>query len=147
MTEHEAGKYLTCSALSRLLHYKIIVINLRISKSLFNSLFIIKPRGKESTETRNPLVAPFINSLLTPSLRVFTNIYSLPIDKDGRASRNISISRYSFHVFLCVYPSVISSISGMSFHFPFPYFMKLVSYEYCTYYERNLIGSIVKFSF
>jgi hypothetical protein len=108
-----------------------------------------RPRGKESTEVRKTQnkVAPFINSLVMLSLRVFTNIYSLPIDKDGRASRNISISRYSFHVFLCVYPSVISSISGMSFHFPFPYFMKLVSYEYCTYYERNLIGSIVKFSF
>ena len=67
--------------------------------------------------SRNPLVATFINSLVTQSLRVFSNIYSLPIDKDGRACRNISIQ------FLCVYSSVISSISGKSFHFPFPYFV------------------------
>ena len=33
-------------------------------------------------------------------------IYSLAIEKDGRAC-----------------PSVISSISGKSFHFPFPYFV------------------------
>ena len=52
-----------------------------------------------------------------PSLRVFTNIYSLLVDKDGRVSQNISIQ------FPCVYPSVISSISGKSFHFPFPYFV------------------------
>ena len=41
--------------------------------------------------SRNPLVAPFINFLVKASLRAFTNIYSLPIDKDGRACRNISI--------------------------------------------------------
>ena len=27
-------------------------------------------------------------------------------------------------VFSCAYPTVISSISGKSFHFPFPYFVK-----------------------
>ena len=32
----------------------------------------------------------------------------------------VEISRYSFRVFVCVYPSVISSIPGKSFHFPFP---------------------------
>ena len=38
----------------------------------------------------------------------------------------VKISQYSFHVFLCVYPTVISSISGRSFHFPFPYFVIFV---------------------
>ena len=44
--------------------------------------------------------------------RVFTNVCSLLIDKDGRACRNILIQ------FLCACPTVITSISGKSFHFP-----------------------------
>ena len=32
----------------------------------------------------------------------------------------VEISRYSFRVFVCACPSVISSIPGKSFHFPFP---------------------------
>jgi hypothetical protein len=39
------------------------------------------------------------------------------IDKDGCACRNIYIQ------FPCAYPTVVSSISGGSFHFPFPYFV------------------------
>ena len=35
----------------------------------------------------------------------------------------VEISRYSFRAFSCAYPTVISSISGKSFHFPFPYFV------------------------
>ena len=35
----------------------------------------------------------------------------------------VEISRYCFRVFSCANPSVISSISGKSFHFPFPYFV------------------------
>ena len=35
----------------------------------------------------------------------------------------VEISRYSIRVFSCAYPTVISSISGWSFHFPFPYFV------------------------
>ena len=64
----------------------------------------------------------FVNTRqrVTPSLRVFTNIYSLLIDKDGRACRNILIQ------FSCAYPTVISSISGKSFHFPFPCFVIFV---------------------
>jgi hypothetical protein len=51
------------------------------------------------------------------------NFYSLSIEKDGRASRNISIQfpyNMSFCVFVCVWPFVIPSIPGKSFHFPFP---------------------------
>ena len=33
----------------------------------------------------------------------------------------VEISRYSFRVFVCACPFVISSIPGKSFHFPFPY--------------------------
>ena len=32
----------------------------------------------------------------------------------------VEISRYSFRVFVCACPSVISSVPGKSFHFPFP---------------------------
>ena len=39
----------------------------------------------------------------------------------------IEISRYSFRVFSCACPSVISSISGKSFHFPF--LCKLINRE------------------
>ena len=47
----------------------------------------------------------------------FTNIYSLSIEEDSRASRNISIQ----FPFVCVCLSLlISSIPGKSFHFPFP---------------------------
>jgi len=35
----------------------------------------------------------------------------------------VKIFRYSFRVFSCACPTVISSISGKSFHFPFPYFL------------------------
>ena len=35
----------------------------------------------------------------------------------------VKISLYSFRVFSCACPSVISSISGKSFRFPFPYFV------------------------
>ena len=58
---------------------------------------------------------------------VSTNICSLLIEKDGRARRNISIQ------IPCACPTVISSISVKSFHFPFPYFVKntLVIYLCC----------------
>ena len=42
-------------------------------------------------------------------------------DKDGRACRNILIK------FPCACPTVISSIFGKSFHFPFLYLMCTVS--------------------
>ena len=49
---------------------------------------------------------------------------SLLIDKDGHACQNISIQ------FSCACPSVISSISGKSFHFPFPYFAnQMINYK------------------
>ena len=35
----------------------------------------------------------------------------------------VEISRCSFRVFVCACPSVISSISGKSFHIPFHYFV------------------------
>ena len=35
----------------------------------------------------------------------------------------VKIFWYSFRVFLCACPTVISSNSGKSFHFPFPYFV------------------------
>ena len=38
----------------------------------------------------------------------------------------VEISRYSFHLFVCDCPSVISSIPGKSFHFPFPLFVIFV---------------------
>ena len=43
-----------------------------------------------------------------------------------KAAMPLEISRYSFCVFSCACPSVISSISGKSFHFPFPYFAILI---------------------
>ena len=46
--------------------------------------------------------------------------------KDGVTRVPAQISRYSFHVFSCAHPSVISSISGKSFYFPFPYFVIFV---------------------
>ena len=42
--------------------------------------------------------------------------HSLPIEKDGRVRQNISFK------FPCACPTMISSIFGKSFHFPFPYF-------------------------
>ena len=60
-------------------------------------------------------------SLYQSKERMFVKTFSLLIDKDGRACRNISIQ------FLCACPSVISSISGRSFHFPFPYFVSYYS--------------------
>ena len=51
---------------------------------------------------------------------MFTNIGSLLIDKDSRAFRIILIQ------FSCACPTVISSICGKSFHFPFPYFVIFV---------------------
>jgi hypothetical protein len=42
----------------------------------------------------------------------------------------IEIFQYSFHVFSCACPTVISSISGKSFHFPFPYFIQYNTYTY-----------------
>jgi hypothetical protein len=35
----------------------------------------------------------------------------------------VKIFRYGFHVFLSACPTVTTSISGKSFHFPFPYFV------------------------
>ena len=65
--------------------------------------------------------------------RVFTNIYSLPIDNDGRACRNISIQ------FPCAYPSAISPISGKSFHFPFPYFVIFIL-RYFPFHVESIIS-------
>ena len=38
----------------------------------------------------------------------------------------VEIFRYSFRVFSCACPTVISSISGTSFHFPLSYFVLFV---------------------
>ena len=54
-------------------------------------------------ETKIQIYTSIVRSRLC---RVFTNIYSLLIEKDGRASLNISIQ----FVYAC--PSVISSIPG-----------------------------------
>ena len=60
---------------------------------------------------------------------VFINWKSL--DKDCRNCRNISIQ------FSCACPWVISSISGKSFHFPFPYFECLIClFIYILYIPR-----------
>ena len=48
---------------------------------------------------------------------VFTYIHSLLIEKDGSVRWNISIK------FPCACPTVITSIFGKRFHFPFPYFV------------------------
>ena len=40
----------------------------------------------------------------------------------------VEISRYSFRVFVCACPFVISSIPGKSFHFTFPLFVMLSKY-------------------
>ena len=39
-----------------------------------------------------------------------------------KTAMSAQIFWFSFHVFLCACPMVISSIFGKSFHFPFPYF-------------------------
>ena len=53
---------------------------------------------------------------MTPSLSC---VHIHLIEKDGRACQNISIK------FPSACPTVISSIFGKSFHFPFPYFVFL----------------------
>ena len=40
-----------------------------------------------------------------------------------RTGVSVEIFRLNFHVFLCACPTVISSIFGKSFHFPFHYFV------------------------
>ena len=52
--------------------------------------------------------------------RVFTYIRSLLIEKDGHVCWNTLIK------FPCACPTVISSIIGKSFHFPFHYFVLFV---------------------
>ena len=50
-------------------------------------------------------------------------VFPLLIEKDDRAGQNISLK------FPCACPTVISSIFGKSFHFPFPYFVEF-SYKF-----------------
>ena len=40
----------------------------------------------------------------------------------------VEIFQLSFNVCTCAYPTVTSSIFGKSFHFPFPYFMLMMSF-------------------
>ena len=75
------------------------------------------PKMKRSEERHTQMEIYFEWCHLCP---VYTNIYSLLIDKDSCACRNISIQ------FPCVYPTVISSISGKKFSFPL--FWKLIWY-------------------
>ena len=56
---------------------------------------------------------------------MFTYICSLLIEKDGRVRQNISILLLC--VFVCL-STVISSIFGKSFRFPFPYFVLPIYY-------------------
>ena len=55
----------------------------------------------------------------------------------------VEISRYSFHVFLCAYPIVISSISGKSFHFPFPSFVVLPTLVYYDFIMQKKVTVIL----
>ena len=48
----------------------------------------------------------------------------------------VEISWYSFRVFSCAYPTVISSIPGKSFHFPFPYFVIFILW----YFPFHVVG-------
>ena len=47
------------------------------------------------------------------------------LTRNWRDHRGIDTQKHMETV--CVYPSVISSISGKSFHFPFPYFVNNIS--------------------
>ena len=56
----------------------------------------------------------------------------------------VKIFQYSFRVFPCACPTVISSISGKSFHFPFPYFV-LCAFnsnsfiKLCVFFEQETV--------
>ena len=65
-----------------------------------------RPRGKESTEV--------VNAIFVVCSQTFTRFRLI------KTAVPVKISRYSFRVFACAWPSVISSIPGKSFHFPFP---------------------------
>ena len=70
--------------------------------------------------SRNSLVAPFKNSLMTPFCRVFTYIHSFLTEKDVCGGQNIS-NKFPY---VCVYVSSGDlSIFGKKFPFPFPYFL------------------------
>ena len=78
-------------------------------------------RGEnEPSIPRNPRVAPFKNSLVTPSVSyVHIHLFSSWLRK---MAVTVKIFWLSFRVFACVFPRVISSI----FPFPFPYFVLFV---------------------
>ena len=51
----------------------------------------------------------------------------------------VEIFWLSFHVFVCACPTVISSIFGKSFHFPFVYFVLFVLQYFPFHVVYNLI--------
>ena len=88
----------------------------------------------------NPLMAPFINSLVTPPLSC-VHIHSLSSDWERRPCL------LKYFKFPCACPTVISSIFGKNFHFPFPYFfvhiMCVSHYEFEVPPENSLIKKYI----
>ena len=74
---------------------------------------------------------------------MFRYIHFLLIEKDSR------VCRFCFHVFSCACPTLISSIFGKSFHFPFPYFVLFIFryFPFHVVYIRgiSLLQEVMKF--
>ena len=95
-----------------------------------------RPRGKESTEVRKSQIKGKESENSYQELkrsqkdRHTQNTWKLYRDistgtavflnRKRKTAVPVEISRYSFCVFVCACPSVISSIPGKRFHFPFP---------------------------
>ena len=75
-----------------------------------------RPRGKESTEVWKSQIKGKESENSYQELK-------RSIERLRKTAVLVEISRYNFRVFVCAYPSVISSIPGKSFHFPFTQFV------------------------
>ena len=101
--------------------------------------FVLSSRLSPGINLSQPPSGTFINSLVTPSLSC---VHKHSLFWLIKTAVLVKISWYSFRVF----SSVISSISGKSFHFPFPYFVIFVLRYFpfhvviiCLFKQRNIM--------
>ena len=71
---------------------------------------------------------------------MFTYIHSLRLKKTAVI---VEIFQFSFRVFACAFPTMISSIFGKSFPFPFPYFVLTISFVLQDHILPNMTGIVI----
>ena len=120
----DTSSLIDASLLKNICKARMIIIKLDFKKPRLNYR-IVQNKGKESENFYQKLKSRTGTRKLNQSI-----LTAVPVE----------IFRLSFCVFACACPTVISSMFGKSFHFPFPYFVLFVLW----YFNFHVVYRIVR---